>query len=320
MQLVQQFRASTSYIQDLVLSPSRDYVAAVTSNSLVRFYDSNTLQLQTDLNILPDSLISEITIDPSNSSLLWIAEKKGSGGLVSMWDVRTKSQQKELRVNGPVLSISLNCNQTILAAGTELIPSPHDESLLMFWDIRGGSNPVVFRESHSDDITQLFLERFDFIQRIRISLLVCTFDLTTFEEDDALNQVIKDNSVYKVGFFGPQYEFLYLMTHIETFSLWKANTGDKLSLYGDVRSSSSNVELNYLIDCQYDEVGQRLYLWGGSNEGNLSTLHVGLNQLSLINCLNGGHSEIVRSVLWDIHNGIVLSAGEDGQICYWKST
>lgn len=51
--------------------------------------------------------------------------------------------------------------------------------------------------------------------------LVCLYNLETFDEDDALYQVIKEESVHKIGYFGPSYEYLYCLTHMETFSLWQ---------------------------------------------------------------------------------------------------
>ncbi|KAJ3127697.1 hypothetical protein HK098_005933 [Nowakowskiella sp. JEL0407] len=300
-QLLQRFPASNSYIQDLHLSPSQEYIAAVTSDPLIKLYDALTLQLKLDIPTQDTSLISEVEIDKSNSSLIWMGLKNDRFGELKMVDIRSGNIEKQYRVDGPVLSLSLNSTQTLLATGTELIPSPRDEALLMFWDIRGNSNPVTFPECHSDDITQV---RFhptnpNFLVTGSTDGLTNLFNLTTFDEDEALYQVIKDNSVHKLGFFGPQYEFLYLLTHMETFSMWKAEDGDQLSSFGDVRSHTPNFEINYLIDCQYEAATERLYLWTGSNDGSFGALHVGLSQLNLASSLKGGHSEIVRSVLCD---------------------
>lgn len=95
--------------------------------------------------------------------------------------------------------------------------------------------------------------------------LICLYNLETLVEDDALYQVIKEDSINKIGFFGPQYEYIYCLSHMETFSLWKFLEGDKVFSFGDVRgdSEAQQMKVDYLIDCVYDEVGQRMYLVAG---------------------------------------------------------
>jgi hypothetical protein len=60
--------------------------------------------------------------------------------------------------------------------------------------------------------------------------LINLYNLETMIEEDALYQVIamvfipqviKTESVAKVGYFGPDYEYLYSLSHMETFSMYK---------------------------------------------------------------------------------------------------
>ena len=56
--------------------------------------------------------------------------------------------------------------------------------------------------------------------------LACMFDIQHWQdEDDALLAVLNsESSVNKIGFFGPQSEYLWMTTHIETFRLWSLDT------------------------------------------------------------------------------------------------
>ena len=94
--------------------------------------------------------------------------------------------------------------------------------------------------------------------------LICLFDISTMVEDDSLYQVIKGDSVSKIGYFGPSNEYIYSMSHMETFSLWRFEEAEKIRTYGDVRGISEDLQLDYLINCCYEPASQRLYLIGGS--------------------------------------------------------
>ena len=143
------------------------------------------------------------------------------------------------------------------------------------------------------------------------------YDLSAPSEDDALYQVIKDNSIHKIGFFGPESEYLYSMTHIETFSLWKFRDAEKICTYGDVRQPIPGMAVDYLIECMYDPQG-RLYLCAGSYTGDVGLIHVGLGELEPLMVLPNGHKDnTVRGVHWAKGSNAFVSGCEIGDVVKW---
>ncbi|KAF9577026.1 WD repeat-containing protein 89, partial [Lunasporangiospora selenospora] len=125
-----------------------------------------------------------------------------------------------------------------------------------------------------------------------------------------------------VGYFGPNSEYIYCLSHMETLSLWNSDDADAIHQFGDIRGVSNaalGLLLDYGIDCQYDTESGRLYLLSGSNEGNINILHVKVDSLQLCQVLSGGHNEIVRSTFWDAKRGVLYSGGEDARLCLWTN-
>jgi hypothetical protein len=94
--------------------------------------------------------------------------------------------------------------------------------------------------------------------------MINVYDVTEFdEEENMISAVNSGSSVSRAGYFGPNAEYLYCMTHIETFSLYTLD-GDVICDYGDIRNIGLT-EVDYAIDCSYDHITQRFYLVTGSN-------------------------------------------------------
>eukprot|EP00842_Homolaphlyctis_polyrhiza_P006769 jgi/Hompol1/7093/HPOL_000739-RA len=207
--------------------------------------------------------------------------------------------QKEARehINSSCICSS-NPNLT-LSQGTQFDEDTRTDARIDFWDIRaaGGNKVASFEECHSDDVTQIKFHpsQAEAMMSGSTDSLVCLYNLSTFEEDDALYQVITNDSVSKIGYFGPENEYIYIYT------------------YGDVRGVSEELKLDYLIDCTYDSRGQRLYA-----TGSIGILDVNLGRLELAFTLNGGHTDIVRSTLWHMASGMLVSSSEDGSVCVWR--
>ena len=74
------------------------------------------------------------------------------------------------------------------------------------------------------------------------------------------------------------------------------------------------------MGCLYDAVGQRLFLVGGTFDGNVEILLVNATGVSHVASLHGGHTAVVRGIAWDMASNQLLSSGEDTVLCLWGST
>ncbi|CAG8756761.1 8591_t:CDS:2 [Dentiscutata erythropus] len=310
---------SSPYIYDIAATSTYCFISD-SNHQITSFeYTNSSLTFAGKLNYHTDT----ITKLKLHKDQFIISSSKD--GRIALWDLRIPSSQPtnvfQAKNREPLLSFDINNSDTILAAGTELIEG---DAKILFWDLR---KPFLvaaeFIESHNDDITQLQFHPTSDSHFISGSTdgLICSFEVKNFNEDDELIGVINSgSSINKAGYFGPSAEYVYCLTHTETFSLWGLSDINLLCDIGDIRQDrcqGSFIQIDYAIDCQFDFSTNRLYLFAGSNLGNISILHVAINELQLCQTLNDGHSEIVRSVIWNPQVNTLLSGGEDSKLCMW---
>ena len=191
------------YAIDLTLNSNGNQIAALTSPSTIQLFDTTTLQHVSSLSSTSNNFDSN---DSSNSIVInsikfaYISPNtlfaSTNKNLVLVWDVRTP-QQETFQLNGcadehKFLSITCNNQDLLVAAGTEL---KKDENVAVaFWDLRSPINKQLlgyYTESHSDDIIQVEFSRMNSTKLISGSTdgLVCLYDVSKPNEDDALEQV-----------------------------------------------------------------------------------------------------------------------------------
>ena len=145
------------------------------------------------------------------------------------------------------------------------------------------------------------------------------------DEDDSLQNTLSEGSVFKLGFFGPNAEYVYALTHFETLSLHRFHDAEHVASYGDVRDSATSASaekscvLEYAIDCQYHASG-RLYLVGGDRSGKVCVMNVDLDNLDNVGQFAGHHSSTVTAVDIDAIDGTMTTSAEDGTVCLWRCT
>ncbi|KAJ2772882.1 hypothetical protein IWQ57_001566 [Coemansia nantahalensis] len=243
-------------------------------------------------------------------------------GQIALWDLRQPAARPAMVFTSadPILSFDLSTDDTMLVGGTQLNSSY--AAKVLFWDVRAAGAPArAFEDSHSDDVTQIQCCPSASKQFLSGSTdgLLCTFDPTQPDEDDALLYVANTGaSVARCGYFGPESQFIYAQSDMETLQLWTVEA-TQLADFGDVREiSQSGVPVDYIVKCEYDAASQRLYMVAGSNDGSIRLLHVGASSMEHIQDLSSGHTDIVRAFDWDLHDGWAVSGGEDGRLTWWS--
>ncbi|KAF9420817.1 WD repeat-containing protein 89 [Podila epigama] len=307
------------YIFDIAANNDNLIVSA--SSNEIKLYNPTTLAIKNVLKFHTDT-ITQIKVH--NEYLLMSSSKDGQ---IGVWDLRTDAgpvQVFSVPEKHPLLSFDINASEQVIAAGTELIEF---DANIHFFDARSHNSTVIktYSESHSDDVTNVKFHPTDPARLMTAAVdgLICQFDLKDMDEDEGLLVVANTGaSVNKAGYFGPNSEYIYSLSHMETLSLWTAEDADPIHQFGDIRGVSNpslGLTLDYAIDCQYEPETGRLYLLGGSNEGQISILHVTVNSLQLCQVLQGAHSEIVRSTSWNPKRGILYSGGEDAKLGLWTA-
>ncbi|XP_062501497.1 WD repeat-containing protein 89-like [Corticium candelabrum] len=211
----------------------------------------------------------------------------------------------------------------MIAAGTEATAT---DSFVIFWDTRKTEPITTFKDSHSDDITQ---SRFHPSDQQKLATgstdgLVCIFNLSSMNEEDAIESVLNsESSVSKIGFFGSEWDFLFCLTHIESFQLWNVAEGELITTHANMRDklkSHCKVTPDYLIDCLYcgnDWKDCSLCIAAGSGNGSVSLLSVENGDFRLTGRLVAGHLETVRCITAVPNSGLMATGGEDGFVCLW---
>ncbi|KAI9591687.1 WD40-repeat-containing domain protein [Syncephalis fuscata] len=247
----------------------------------------------------------------------------GEDGLVALWDFRqnTKMPSQSYQSNICTPMLALDQADTIIAAGTDLVEY---DAYVLFWDMRSNSLVKQFSEAHSDSVTQVHFhpDNAQYLLTASMDGMLNIYDLQEQEEDDVLiASANTESSIHRADFFGPSFEYIYCLSHMETLSLWKGEGMDPLCLFGDIRRASTDTTtIDYAINCQYDASSQRLFMLSGSNEGALHIHHVNLNELQhCTSFMSGGHSEIIRGSYWQPKSNYLVSGGEDGKLCSWSS-
>ncbi|KAI9506794.1 WD40-repeat-containing domain protein, partial [Coemansia spiralis] len=289
-------------------------IAVSGSNYSVGFYEPSTLQKKGMLKYHANQ-ITQIKARPNSFF------SSSIDGQIAYWDLRQALTEPALvfKANNPLLSFDISTNNTLLIGSTQL----NDEynANINFWDLRTASVPIkIYEDSHSDDITQIHCCPNAANQFLSGSTdgLLCTFDVNQTDEDEALLYVANTNaSVAKCGYFGPESQFIYAQSDMETLQLW-TNDATQLTDFGDVRDIRNNgVPIDYMVGFQYDEQAQRLYMVSGTSGGDIHLLHVGAGSFEHIQMLASGHSAIVRGFDWDLGQGWAVSGGEDGRLTWW---
>jgi len=289
-------------------------VAVACSDNQAKLYDyssqSGTLSFTHALKHRDN--INDIQFALRSTELVCTACEDGSAQL---WDVRSGKSEKSFKV--PKGSSSCTLTDGVLAAS--------GEEGVYIWDIRKeGQAKTVVSGFHTSDILRV---RWHPTQPNRLFSAsddgtILQYDLTVEDLDEALLTSMSNvQPVAKFGFFGPQSEYLYAISTVETLSLWDCAKGRRLAAFPDIRqqlSHAAKVNIDCLINCHYDPAQERLFLTAGSFEGALLLNHVNTRDIQPL-CLMmpaDGHSGVIRDSL--LLDQTVITGGQDSKICVWS--
>ncbi|KAF8876287.1 WD40-repeat-containing domain protein [Gymnopilus junonius] len=343
---------STGYILSITSLPAC-YAASTSSPfNVIDLFDKNTLQGIQTLEGHKDATTSIRTAVNLGGVVQKCLISSGRDGSIKAWDERTNSHSiktlgyltthikrfttvTNLGKTQPLLCCDVSPDGLTVAAGTDL---QGEEASILYWDPRQPATPLrAHTSTHSDDITTLsFASSKDPETNNNILLsgstdgLLCTSNADEDDEDEATIQVGNWGcSVSQAGWIQgcPNLDSaaIWAASDMETFSTWQSDLDQLLSL--DIRSPVLHQRRTWVTDYLITtHSSSHCYpnptIFTGSNEGDiamLSNMNVSVPDApwGLHKLWTHGHTGVVRSLLWDEENQILVTGGEDGKINSW---
>ncbi|KAJ6516287.1 WD40-repeat-containing domain protein [Mycena sanguinolenta] len=325
--------SAEAYVLSLAPLPTFYAASASAPSNTIDLFDKSTLsgvQTLPGHGIGTSSLRSVNTIANISRPCL---VSSGLDGSIMVWDERTNSHSIKMTNAGQTIGI-LSCDVSqdglTVAGGTQL---QGEDAHIIYWDPRQPAAPLRTHSStHSDDVTVLHFSPNS--QNVLLSAssdgLISTSTADEDDEDEAVVNVGSWNtSVSQAGWIHTSSGAkIWAHSDMETFSTWS----DELDLLQsqDIREPSLHNHTqhewltDYLVTCHSSPMSSDLKVFVGSNQGDFALLtnpdlSASAAPWSLCNTWINGHSGIVRSLLWDEQNQVVVTGGEDGKINVWSN-
>ncbi|KAI0069102.1 WD40 repeat-like protein [Artomyces pyxidatus] len=327
---------SEAYILSLAALPSSYAVSASAPSNSIHLYDKGSFRHALTLRGHDGGTTSLRAVDSVAGTTQRALVSSGKDGTVSVWDDRTGGVGVKMLQAGQsraLLCCDISPDGLTVAAGSEL---KGDDAVIAYWDPRNPAAPLrTHASTHSDDVTALHFLRSSSPVAGYTSLLSASSDgllsISNAEEDDEDEAVVHMSnwgcSISQVGWV-PQSGALtrvWAASDMETFSVWS----EELDLANDldIRTPSVHTQgrtwvTDYLIGSHASsESGLSLFV--GSNEGDVALIRNAhyderASSWTLDRLWTGGHSGVVRGILCDERNNILLTGGEDSKLHAWS--
>ena len=327
---------------------SKPLLICALSNHNVVTYDRETLKKVHTIQRCHTKAISDLNFSTTcmnTHDTMPMVVTSGRDGTVKIFDLRANASQNatdgttqaavEMKIpDHEALSVSIGYNGALAAVGGS-------KGNIHFFDLRNvssqngnGSGTIMkplgtYVDSHTEEVTKVRFQHVVGSQGYETtSLLVsaaedglaCIHDTSQPSEESALKSVLNIQSPLRdVGFFGPTLEGIYCLTGSETMSVWHHDTAQRIAEFGDIRnmlSSTSGIEINYLVGCHWD--GSTLNLIAGNTQGECAMFQVDANSMSVKRVLSGGHKACIRTFALSSNEKSIITGGEDSRLCEWN--
>ncbi|KAA1466070.1 WD40 repeat-like protein [Dentipellis sp. KUC8613] len=332
--------AADAYVLAIASLPSYYAASASAPSNSIHYFDRSMLRnVHTVTNAHKDGITSLRAVDSVAGASGRVLVTSGKDGVVKVWDDRTRSAAVQMSPAGrprALLSCDVSPDGLTVAAGTTV---QSDEALILYWDPRNPAAPLrTHASTHSDDVTALHFWRpssSNASPSYKALLSASTDGLVSIsnaDEDD------EDEAVVHVGNWGCSISqagwiprrgalpHVWAGSDMETFSTWSEELDPQQDL--DIRGPSIHTQqrtwvTDYLIGCHASESSDTLGIFVGSNEGDIALItsadHTSRDSpWTLERLWTGQHTGVVRSILWDERNNVILTGGEDSRLCMWS--
>lgn len=328
-----------AYVLSIVSLPSYYAISASSPDDSIHLFSKSRLDKVQTLTKHEGPITALRSAHNFAGSLTPVLISSGKDGVVHAWDARSPGQpiMTTLQAGRPraLLSCDISANGMTIAAGTEL---QGDDASVLYWDPRNPAAPLRAHSStHSDDITAVHFSRTHGSLLLSVSSdgLVSTSNSDEPDEDEAgLHVGNWGCSIAQGGWVHGQSGLtgIWASSDMETFSVWSGELD--LVQDADVRQPSVHTGertwvTDYFIGAHNNSsipagADNDLSLFLGSNEGDIAlvsrpTFADANAPWVLSQTWLTGHSDVVRSFLWDEENNVLLTGGEDSKLNAWVS-
>ncbi|KAJ6510228.1 WD40-repeat-containing domain protein [Mycena vitilis] len=323
--------SSQAYVLSIAPLPTYYAASASAPSNTIDLFDKTTLrgvQTLSGHEVGTTSLRSVNSIaNISRPSLI----SSGLDGSIKVWDERTDSHSIKMTNLGQargLLCCDVSQDGLTVAGGTQL---QGEDAHIVYWDPRSPATPLRTHSStHSDDVTVLSFspDSPNILMSASTDGLISTSTADEDDEDEAVIHVgVWNTSVSQAGWtHSSSGAKIWASSDMETFSTWSGELD--LLQSQDIRAPSLHNHAehewltDYLITC-HSTPNSDMKVFVGSNQGDValitnSNLAAPAAPWSLRNTWTTGHTGIVRSLLWDDQNGVMVTGGEDGKINVWS--
>jgi len=182
----------------------------------------------------------------------------------------------------------------------------------------------IYKGCHSSEVTQL---RFHptYTNKLfsgSVDGLLCTFDISLGNENKALEQVYPiEDTISKIGVFGPSNEFLYCYTTFSNFYIISIEKEEIIADYKDIRnilSTIGGITINYLLECQYNPATNQFFIVSGTYSGIVVIFEIKNGNIEPYAILSEGHKSQIRCMNWEYSTNKIITGGEDSKLCLWN--
>ncbi|KAI0698608.1 WD40 repeat-like protein [Cytidiella melzeri] len=332
---------SGAYVLSLASLPSLYAASSSAPTNAVHLFDMTNLRAVSTLPGHQDAVTSLRSVSNISGTSREVLVSSGKDGLIKVWDERSRSAALQMNALAPgrkraLLCCDVSSDGLTVAAGTDL---QGDDASLLYWDPRNSAAPSHSHTyTHSDDITAVhFLKTQNSPHKVLLSAssdgLVCTSNPEEEDEDEAVLHVGNWGcSIAQTGWVHGRSVSpgIWAASDMETFSAWSGELDVVQDV--DIRQPSIHRQdftwvTDYLVGCHNNSIipserDNDLSVFVGSNEGDIALITKpaifdvdvpwAMERLWKL-----GHTGIVRSMLWDERNNILLTGGEDSKLNAW---
>mgnify|MGYP006077539455 CR=1 FL=1 len=306
----------SAYVFELENNCDRSLMACSLSTQDICIYDTATFTEVSCIRAHSDR-INGIEFAKLNPSLLVSTSDDNN---VKLWDVRIPGNTPVFgqTLEDEILDASLGSSDNLLACACGMGVS--------FYDIRQISSSTgctpqklgEYTDVHTDTISQVKFHPERSMELVTGSEdgLICIFNTQVPEGEGAIVSILNTECpVRRVGYFGQNFDGLYCLSTIESVSVWHSTSAQRIAHFPEIRT---DLDLDYLVDCNYDPSTDSLQVIGGDNNGIGHLISINPFEVKKLSSFDNGHHSTIRCAIGMGNATQFITGGEDGRVCIWN--